>query len=393
MLGKYFLMHKDIKIAIFELDDSLQIVNIAGSKSGIGKAHLPKSDMAELKKWILNRGIPVTRDNIKLELAGVNVNSTFELMLKNNGLSLLDHYWICKCNSDYNWHSINLYENNFKAKYSLDLKDDIGNIADKTNFIPSASLKGDLRKKWIIDSNGVRRLVKGNYGIGCRQSICEVLATEMHKRQGIFKYTPYSLIDIASNGQLVRGCECPNFTSEQAEFIPAIEIIEKEKKPNNISYYEYYIEKCLNHGLDIRDMMEYQIMMDFIISNSDRHLNNFGILRDSTTLQWLSYAPIFDSGNSMFYKSGYIPVDKELLKLEVTSFKSKEVQLLKYVTNKGLIDTKLLPSDMELYKILKQDNTSDSNTNEKLVKAYIKKIKYFIDFQNGAKIWEWGYKG
>lgn len=134
-------------------------------------------------------------------------------------------------------------------------------------------------------------------------------------------------------------------------------------------------------------------MMDFIISNSDRHLNNFGILRDSTTLQWLSYAPIFDSGNSMFYKSGYIPVDKELLKLEVTSFKSKEVQLLKYVTNKGLIDTKLLPSDMELYKILKQDNTSDSNTNEKLVKAYIKKIKYFIDFQNGAKIWEWGYKG
>lgn len=113
-------------------------------------------------------------------------------------------------------------------------------------------------------------------------------------------------------------------------------------------------------------------MMDFIISNSDRHLNNFGILRDSTTLQWLSYAPIFDSGNSMFYKSGSIPVDRELLRLEVTSL--------------------LLPSDMELYKILKQDNTSDSNTNEKLVKAYIKKIKYFIDFQNSAKIWEWGYK-
>lgn len=45
-------------------------------------------------------------------------------------------------------------------------------------------------------------------------------------------------------------------------------------------------------------------------------------------------------------------------------------------------------SACSIYKILKQDNTSDSNTNEKLVKAYIKKIKYFIDFQNGAKIWE-----
>lgn len=274
----------------------------------------------------------------------------------------------------------------------MDLKDDIGNIAEKTNFIPSALLKGDLRKKWIIDSNNRRRLVKGNYGVECRQSICEVLATEIHKRQGIIKYTPYSLIDIESNGQIIRGCECPNFTSEQFEFIPAIEIVEKGKKPNNISYYEYYIEQCLSQGLDTRNIMEYQIMTDFIISNSDRHLNNFGILRDSNNLKWVGYAPIFDSGNSMFYKSSYIPIDKALLKLEVTSFKSKEIQLLKYITDRSLVNTRMLPSGNELYKILEQDKTSDNYTNERLVKAYIKKIKYFIDFQNGAKIWSMDIK-
>lgn len=80
--------------------------------------------------------------------------------------------------------------------------------------------------------------------------------------------------------------------------------------------------------------MGYQIITDFIISNSDRHLNNFGILRDSSSLKWVSYAPLFDSGNSMFYKSSYIPVDRALLKLEVTSFRSKELQLLRYVTNR-----------------------------------------------------------
>ena len=129
----------------------------------------------------------------------------------------------------------------------------------------------------------------------------------------------------------------------------------------------------------------------FKISNSDRHLNNFGILRRSDTLQWLCPAPIFDSGNSMFYKSSYIPTDKALLKLEITSFLSREVQLLSYVTNRGLVDTRLLPDDNYLFNLLQKDIVKDE-INERLVKAYNKKIKYFEDFQNGANIWSYNYR-
>ena len=73
------------------------------------------------------------------------------------------------------------------STYSLDLRDDKKSIAGKTNFVPSASLKGDLKKKWIIDEFGIRRLVKGNYNNTCKQSLCEVLATEIHKRQDKFE--------------------------------------------------------------------------------------------------------------------------------------------------------------------------------------------------------------
>lgn len=43
------------------------------------------------------------------------------------------------------------------------------------------------------------------------------------------------------------------------------------------------------------------IVLDYIIANEDRHLNNFGLLRNAETLEWLGFAPIFDSGSSLGY--------------------------------------------------------------------------------------------
>ena len=40
-------------------------------------------------------------------------------------------------------------------------------------------------------------------------------------------------------------------------------------------------------------------ILDFLIMNEDRHLNNFGIIRDVNTLKWLDVCPIFDNGQSL----------------------------------------------------------------------------------------------
>ena len=42
------------------------------------------------------------------------------------------------------------------------------------------------------------------------------------------------------------------------------------------------------------------IAADFILANTDRHLGNFGFLRDSETLEWKGTAPIYDSGTSLW---------------------------------------------------------------------------------------------
>ena len=43
------------------------------------------------------------------------------------------------------------------------------------------------------------------------------------------------------------------------------------------------------------------IALDFILANEDRHFGNFGVLRDAKTLEWLGFAPVYDSGSSLGY--------------------------------------------------------------------------------------------
>lgn len=392
-MNSYYLKHRDIIVALFSISGG-GICNLKYTENHRIQELIPLGtrNSKTLSKWIESRGVPVTRKGIREELEGMNIPSTFELMLLNHGLSLTDNYWICPIKSKLTWENINLYKNDFKARYSLNLLDDKSSIVSKTEFVPSASLNGDLKKKWVIAENGVRILVKGNYNNSCRQSISEVFASLIHKLQGSFAYTDYSFVDIESDGKIIKGCMCGNFTTECVEFVPAIDVVNSYVKQNDMSYYEFYIDLCNRYGIDIRNMLEYQIMTDFVISNTDRHLNNFGILRNAQTLKWVGYAPIFDSGNSLFYRSSYIPVDRGLLNLDITSFVSKEVKLLKYVRNRGLVDIRKLPSDEVLYSLLCNDSYIDDSTKERIVRSYMRKVSYLEDFQNGANLWGYNYR-
>lgn len=39
------------------------------------------------------------------------------------------------------------------------------------------------------------------------------------------------------------------------------------------------------------------IVLDYLIVNEDRHQNNFGVVRNAETLEYLGAAPIYDSGH------------------------------------------------------------------------------------------------
>ena len=43
------------------------------------------------------------------------------------------------------------------------------------------------------------------------------------------------------------------------------------------------------------------MILDYLICNQDRHFGNFGAIRDAVTLEWMGFAPIFDSGTSLWF--------------------------------------------------------------------------------------------
>lgn len=44
-------------------------------------------------------------------------------------------------------------------------------------------------------------------------------------------------------------------------------------------------------------------LIDHVMMNTDRHLGNYGLIRDADTLEWLGPAPIYDNGTSLMCRS------------------------------------------------------------------------------------------
>lgn len=170
----FYLMHRDNKIAAFTVDNG-SILSFKINEGWQGVLPYGVNDLRSFVNWLEDRAIPAGRySNLG------NSFSRLQFLLNNNSLSLSDSYWTCPVGIVPLWSKINLYDNSFVATTVLDNFNEIKTIAYKTNFIPSSSLKGDLAKKWVIDHDGNRILVKGSYLQNALQSVSEVLATAMY---------------------------------------------------------------------------------------------------------------------------------------------------------------------------------------------------------------------
>ena len=103
---------------------------------------------------------------------------------------------------------------------------------------------------------------------------------------------------------------------------------------------------------DFDSFMDYEILTDYLLSNTDRHMNNIAILRNPDTLKLIGFAPIYDSGNSMFYDVPYERLQTIKLNDIIThSFFEKEPRLLKLVKNFNAVDLEKAQMDFSIYEM------------------------------------------
>ena len=233
-------------------------------------------------------------------------------------------------------------------------------------------------------------MIKGNYGESYQQSLNEIFASNLHRRQEFQNYTQYSLVKVQTTGDIEGlGCLSYDFCSENLECISAWELLQTMKIKQNESLFYPLKKACLGLGMkeqDFHDFLDYQIMTDYLLTNTDRHMNNIAIVRNPDTLEVYGFAPIFDSGNSMFYNVPYESLGKvRFSEIKTHSFIEKESKLLQYVRNRSLVDIDKAEMSFEIYE---KDILERHIRIPELKKLYEKKMDHLRSFQKGKDIWK-----
>ncbi len=372
----FLLKHKNNTVMTFTLDSNFHVCSILEVNDRrrlplyLQEHNIPLTEQL-FDEWINTRCIPIHRENIEKVLPKLGVSNVRLLITKWFFASLTDHYWITPMLSDVLWEDINLFQNNFT--------DDFGNvlmgIARNTNSMktPDVSLGGQLKKKWKI-VNRVRTLIKDGSGESKQEIFNEVIATEICNRLNI-SCTPYSLFQEENNIY----CSCPCFSNNDIEFVSAYDILGTIKNDYTISMYEHYITTLENYGiLNAREKLEHMLLLDFIMGNIDRHFNNFGVLRNSDTLEFLDVAPIFDTGSSLGSNKAapFFQIDKND---EIFSFETNEFAQFHLIKNKHDLSS-LKDIDIWVKDFLTRTQYVYPEKIDKIVQFLNYRIKYAMSY-------------
>lgn len=372
-----FLMHKDVVVARMNVleDNMLKNVEIASE----AKEHIPLGgglNVMRFHEWWEDRAVPKTRHGAKSALKRLGYTSTGDMLVDNLALSLTDCYWIKPVGMDITWADVNLFENPFEDYFGEITINKDAEIGKRSPFSLATS-QGEVRKKWVIQADGTRAMVKGNWAMSYQQSINEVFATLIHEKQGAMPYTKYRLVPLDIKDQSMGlGCISTLFTSDKVEFVSAWEVICSRKKRSDYSYYSHFKKVCMDHGMDeeyFERFQSYEILTDFLMTNTDRHMNNIGIIRDPDTLRWIGFAPIYDTGNAMFFNQPNIEY-ASVNSVKVTSFLTTENRLLRYVKYPDIVDLSKLPTKDEFYELYEKDIPERHVRIDRLWELFMKKV-------------------
>ena len=372
---KCILMHKRTQVASIELDDATGFIQKIGEI--YAPEHLPVgihvrhgvADRTELNQWLTDRSIPASRSGIREALEILEIANTKLLLLRCYGLSLSDQYWIKPDGSDLTWEDVNFFDNSFS--------DDIGDVLfgapkkdNALNFSsPDNTSDGFLKKRWkIID--GKRCLIKGGSNPFRQQPFNEVIATKIMERLDI-PHVPYTLVWNKEAPYSV----CEDFVDENTELIPAWRVMMTQKKNNSTSVYQHFVNCCGALGVaDVVPFLDRMITLDYIIANEDRHFNNFGLIRNAETLEWIGMAPIYDSGSSLGYDKlpGQMKFEKDV---GCKPFKNHHIEQLQLVQSFEWLDLSKLDDVEDIIRETLALDTDENYIDEYRINAVVNAVK------------------
>lgn len=241
-------------------------------------------------QWLETRSIPTNRKNAAqiCKSLGFDLGDLEALYNTSLGLSLNDSYWVVPKDFTGKFADYNLFDNGFSTAIgalAVATEPAVSNLAGNT---PELTTDGTLRKGWrIVDSRRV--LYKGSSdGFVPGEAVSEYIASLVAADCGLNSVN-YSLD--TWEGELCSTCE--DFATQQTSYVP-FAIATGETSLGGV------LRWCSELGVDCLESVCDMLVFDALVCNTDRHLANFGLLRDNFSGNPIALAPIFDNGRSLF---------------------------------------------------------------------------------------------
>ncbi len=205
--------------------------------------------------------------------------------------SLNDTFWVKSADEEISWADVSLYRKDYDENISRfclgeKIQWDEENKAD-LSAAPELVTNGSFHRGFDKYGNDIL-FYKRSSDMGM-EAYCEVMASEIAELIAPGVTVRYSLVDKWDK----KLSECRFFTDEQTGFVPyyCFNIKQRPEMDEILAFFE---------RIGGEDLFRRMQVLDALTFNTDRHLNNFGILMDNDTLKLNGMAPIFDLNLSLF---------------------------------------------------------------------------------------------
>lgn len=248
-----------------------------------------KNNYAAILSFLSKRVLPLSRENAKKLYQVFGYSQLQDEFSKSRiaiicrAVSLQDNYWLKLSGDNKEWKDVDLRTNSLSeavAQISLH-----GTSISLQGVIrtPEWTGSGAYAKAWLRESDGLYLHKVGAHGDD--ESRIEVMCSNLLSHTNV-DYLKYE----ASSDRGRYTCKCKCMTTDDISILPA-ENFFTYCNVNNLDFFREVMK------IDAENIYKMWIV-DYLISNRDRHGMNWGFFYNSDTMEILGCHPLFDHNNS-----------------------------------------------------------------------------------------------
>ena len=280
-----YLMSEDTVLGIIENGELVRIVDAVRLPF-----HFIYADDPSLEKWVHQRAVDISRTNSRFLLREIAEEAGIEqAVLSVNAASVTDTYWLKEAGSDLTYEQIRFKSDDLARVALLGSSAGVHNPVKQSAEITSI---GSFEKCWRIEDGKWWLYKSGDPAHTFSELLCyeigRYLGIEMAHYENVTREEVNRIFNcrVVSSFSAVKTLDFTDGAS--VNFEPAIDL--GCSRSNAAKNYE------ILYALSPQAARQYQgmVLLDALVYNGDRHLFNFGILRDVETGEVLRLSPVYD---------------------------------------------------------------------------------------------------